>query len=95
MTKNPDNLDFMIQNYIDGERNKNIHNFSDSMIDVNQKITNYLIDNCLKEKEKNKYIEDFRAEIGQKLDKIEKAYSEIVNNKSSNDSRSEHLEDER
>lgn len=29
------------------------------------------------------------------LDKIEKAYSEIVNNKSSNDSRPEHLEDER
>ena len=72
LTKNPDNLDFMIQNYIDGERNKNIHNFSDSMIDINQKITNYLIDNCLKEKEKNKYIEEFRAEIGQKLDKIEK-----------------------
>ena len=69
---NPDNLDFMIQNYIDGERNKNIHKFSDSMIDINQKITNYLIDNCLKEKEKNKFIEDFRSEIGQKLDKIEK-----------------------
>ena len=66
-----DNLDFAIQNYIDGERNKNIHNFNDSMIDINQKITNYLIDNCQEAKEKNKNLEDFKYEIGHKLDKIE------------------------
>ena len=66
-----DNLDFAIQNYIDGERNKNIHNFNDSMIDINQKITNYLIDNCQEVKEKNKNLEDFKYEIGNKLDKIE------------------------
>ena len=60
----------MIQNYIDGERNKNIHNFNDSMIDINQKITNYLIDTCQEQKEKNKRLEDFKDEIGQKLDKI-------------------------
>ena len=68
--QNPENLDFMIQNYIDGERNKNIHNFNDSMIDINQKITNYLIDTCQEQKEKNKRLEDFKDEIGQKLDKI-------------------------
>ena len=68
--QNLENLDFMIQNYIDGERNKNIHNFNDSMIDINQKITNYLIDTCQEQKEKNKRLEDFKDEIGQKLDKI-------------------------
>ena len=66
-----DNLDFAIKSYIDVERNKNIHNFNDSMIDINQKITNYLIDNCQEEKEKNKRLQDFKYEIGQKLDKIE------------------------
>ena len=67
-----DNLDFAIQNYIDGERNKNIHNFNDSMIDINQKITNYLIDNCQEQKDKNRRLENFKYEIGQKLDRIEK-----------------------
>ena len=66
-----DNLDFAIKSYIEVERNKNIHNFNDSMIDINQKITNYLIDNCQEEKEKNKRLQDFKNEIGQKLDKIE------------------------
>ena len=66
-----DNLDFVIKSYIEVERNKNIHNFNDSMIDINQKITNYLIDNCQEEKEKNKRLQDFKNEIGQKLDKIE------------------------
>ena len=66
-----DNLDFAIKAYIDVERNKNIHNFNDSMLDINQKITNYLIDNCQEEKEKNKRLQDFKNEIGQKLDKIE------------------------
>ena len=67
-----DNLDFAIQNYIDGERNKNIHNFNDSMIDINQKITNYLIDNCQEQKDKNRRLENFKFEIGEKLDRIEK-----------------------
>ena len=66
-----DNLDFAIKAYIDVERNKNIHSFNDSMLDINQKITNYLIDNCQEEKEKNKRLQDFKNEIGQKLDKIE------------------------
>ena len=66
-----DNLDFAIKSFIEVERNKNIHNFNDSMIDINQKITNYLIDNCQEEKEKNKRLQDFKNEIGQKLDKIE------------------------
>ena len=70
--KNFDNNDFMIQCYIDNERNKNIHDFSDSMININSKITSYLIDNCVKEKEKNNVIEEIRNEIGEKLDKINK-----------------------
>jgi len=67
-----DNLDFAIQNFIDGERNKNIHNFNDSMIDINQKITNYLIDDCQEQKDKNRRLENFKFEIGEKLDRIEK-----------------------
>ena len=66
------NLDFAIQNFIDGERNKNIHNFNDSMIDINKKITNYLIDNCQEQKDKRRSLENFKYEIGQKLDRIEK-----------------------
>ena len=67
--QNQENLDFAIKNYIDGERNKNIHNFNDSMLDINQKITNYLIDSCLNQKDKNQRLEDL---IGEKLDRIEK-----------------------
>ena len=72
LNPNYDNIDFMIKNYIDGERNKNINDFNNSMIDINKKITNYLIDNCIKEKEKNNEIENVRNEIGEKLDKINK-----------------------
>ena len=67
-----DQNDFMVRNYIDGERNKNINDFNNSMIDINKKITNYLIDNCVQQKEKNNVIEDIRNEIGEKLDKINK-----------------------
>ena len=66
------NLEFAIQNFINGERNKNIHNFNDSMMDINKKITNYLIDNCQEQKDKNRRLENFKYEIGQKLDRIEK-----------------------
>ena len=66
--QNYDDIDYMIKNYIEGERNKNINDFNNSMIDINKKITNYLIDNCIKEKEKNLEIE----KINHKLDKINK-----------------------
>ena len=66
-----EDMEFMIQNYIDGERNRNIHNFNDSMIDVNKKITNFLIDNCQEQKDKNRRLESFKYEIGKKLDRIE------------------------
>lgn len=69
---NYNGANFAIDNYIDGERNKNTNDFNNSMIDINKKITNYLIDNCIKEKEKNNVIEDVRNEIGYKLDKITK-----------------------
>ena len=65
----------MVQNYINGERNKNLHDFNDSMIDINKKITNYLIDNCIKEKEKNNFqeqLEDVKNYIGEKLSEINK-----------------------
>ena len=42
------------------------------MIDINKKITNYLIDNCQEQKDKRRSLENFKYEIGQKLDRIEK-----------------------
>ena len=75
-------LDFMINNYIDGERNKNINDFNNSMIDINKKITNYLIDNCIKEKENNNFmkkLEEVKNEINEKLVEINKTQKKQKN----------------
>ena len=42
------------------------------MSEINNIITNYVIDNCIKEKEKNNEMQDIKNEIGLKLDKINK-----------------------
>jgi len=75
-------LDFMINNYIDGERNKNINDFNNSMIDINKKITNYLIDNCIKEKENNNFmkkLEEVKNELNEKLIEINKTQKKQKN----------------
>ena len=79
---NPNDLDFMINNYIDGERNRNINDFNNSMIDINKKITNYLIDNCVKEKENNNFmkkLEEVKNEINEKLVEINKTQKKQKN----------------
>jgi hypothetical protein len=68
--------DLFIQSVIDNERNKYIHAFNDSMVNVNKKITSYLIDNCINQKEKNENMKEIKKEIDEKLDKIQRIQKE-------------------
>ena len=68
---NEDN--YLINTFINAERQRNLQSFNDSMIDINQKITNYLIDSCYKEKQKynfSKQIEDMKMYLDNKLNQI-------------------------
>ena len=71
-----DNNELLAQCVIDNERNKYIHAFNDSMVNINKKITNYLIDRCIDQTDNSAKLEKIQKQIDEKLEKMERLQKE-------------------